>query len=674
MKKGIKKLVCLILAGIATLSFAACKPDNQGSTGGTTGGIEQVNPNHDFTATETRDWILKNGHSDYTIVVPADDMSTSTSYARVELITLFKEATGVELPWTTDENLTHSSTGKYLSIGKTNLYKTSGLSVDFKVLRDDGVRIITKDKTVYFLGGETGNGNLNAIYDFLHMTLNFEAYYLDCYELDHDVRNIRLMNYNVTDIPDIPFRRQGTGVITNPITNEYNDRMFGYRMRANTSYADYLLQPHQRWGDISSAASVNHNSWICLPKDEYMEDYPEFYSQLGNQLCYTARGDKEKYEVMVETVFQKIVQSLKWYTPKTHPKKNAFMLGMEDNLDWCDCDACTEIIEYYGANSATILRFCNDLSDKVQAWMADPANAEYAREDFDIMFFAYSSALLAPFQYNEETQKYEARDEGIIPRKNVTIFLAVSGFDHGVGVDHELNVEVRDNIRAWATYMDKIFTWRYGGFINDYYAPVDVFNFDSDCYKLFEEINADLCFSQQHSSQRGADSSFFILAGYVGAKLMWDSSLDVNELINNYMNAMYKDAAPYMMQLFELERMWFNTTHEKMDWTHTFWWLKPTYDGRYWTIGYVNQAFALLDKAYKTIERYKTDPVLYENMKAYIDMEWLHPAKVAVSNFESSFSADEYNRMKSDFKTTCYRLGMNMAGETTSLEKYFNEW
>ena len=690
MKNVMKKLLCLTLAGISLFSMAACGGNGGDSSSSSLGGgnadyTEKVfadnSANHVDNTTETNNWLLQNGVTHYKIVFPAGNNTRGVSYAKTELITLSKEATGIELTAISDEGMQHSTDAKYISLGDTALYRTSGLDVDLKPLREDGARILTKDNTIYLLGG-TEYGVLNAAYEFLEDILGFEAYFKNCYDLQTGVRDIKLKNYDITEIPDVPFRRQGTGAMLSPISTEYEDTMYKYRMRCPDSYSDRMTMPRMRWGEPNSAQSANHNSWHFLPKDEYLnqEDhpeqyYPEFYSApKQNQLCYTARGDEEKYEKFLELMTAKVTQSLQFDTPDKFPKKNAILVGMEDNLDWCTCPACTEIVDYYGAESATILLFCNDLAERVHAWMNEPENAAYKREDFDIMFFAYSSCLKAPFQWNEETQRYEGRDEKIIPHKNVTIYLAVSGFDHGVSIDHKNNIETKQNIDAWTTYVDKIWTWCYGGFIQDYFAFVDVYSFYEETYNFFYSVKTEFNVSQQHSSQRGADSSFFIMAGYVGAKLMWNSTLDVNVLINKYINAMYKEAAPYMMQLFNMQRVWFNTMHVKKSWTHTFWWLTPTYTAEYWSIGYVNQCFDLLNKAYNAIERYKGDPAVYQAMVDNIDMEWLHPAKVAIDNFQKDFTKEEYNALRARFKSTVNRLGMNCVGETSSMDNYLNGW
>lgn len=665
----------MLLAGITLFSLASCKDDGAGTSdassveeSSTQEEVKEKNPNHDFSYTETNDWLVKGGVSDYAIVMPAENTTTLLSYAKTELVTIFKEATGVELPVVTDDQVaTHTASGKYISLGDTKLYESANLGIDKRPLIEDGVRIVTKDKTIYLVGGKD-EGVLYAVYDFLNLNFGFETYYKDCYDLQTGVKDLKLMKYDVTDIPDIPFRKQGTGATT-AISNDYDDMMYTYRIRSYDAYWKRILLIHERWDDNKSKCGAEHNSFMFLPPDEYGESDPEFYSTQGNQLCFTARGDKAKYNKMMDLCFKKVVQSLKWYTPETNPDMNFVQIGMEDNLDWCTCDACNAAIAKYGAKSSTVLMFCNDLSDKIQEWMAQEENKAYARENFKVMFFAYQATLEPPYKWNEERQEYYTPYEELIPR-NVTVFLAVSGFDHSRSIYNDRNAAMYENVRGWGAYMDDIFFWTYGGFISDYFSFADVYNFYQDIYGFFHEVGGSFCLTQQHSSQKGADSGFFILAGYVCSKMMWDSSLDVNDLIDNYMNAMYKEAAPAMKQLFDHERTRFNIQYTQFSWSWTAWWNKPSFSSQYWTVGYVNEAFRLLDEAYSAIEKYKNDETLYNAMKGRIDMEWLSPAKVAIDNYEENFTVDEYKQMKAKFKKVVADLGISNIGELDKIDSY----
>lgn len=159
-------------------AFSACKKPVDSSTDDNPD-IPKENTNHIFNYTETNKYILENGATEYKIVM-AENVTTELEYARKELVNLFKEATGVTLETVSGANLSHSASGKYFLLGNTKLYETSGLNVDLSALKSDAARIITKDNTVYFLGG-SDSGVLYAVYDFLNLTLNFEAYAKTCY-------------------------------------------------------------------------------------------------------------------------------------------------------------------------------------------------------------------------------------------------------------------------------------------------------------------------------------------------------------------------------------------------------------------------------------------------------------------------------------------------------------
>ena len=148
----------MLLVVFCTSAFSACNARTDGKTPDT----PKENKNHIFNYTETDKFILENGVTEYKIVMP-EEVTTEIEYARKELVNLFKEATGVTLATVSGFNLSHSASGKYFSLGKTKMYETSGLNVNLSSLKDDAARIITKDNTIYFLGG-TDSGVLYAVF------------------------------------------------------------------------------------------------------------------------------------------------------------------------------------------------------------------------------------------------------------------------------------------------------------------------------------------------------------------------------------------------------------------------------------------------------------------------------------------------------------------------------
>lgn len=669
-----KRLFSILLAVASLFSLVAC---NNGENSG--GGTVVVPPNaettsnrynedssrwtktHWYEAQETNDYIVKDGKTDYKILLP--ELTTFTTYARDELIRFFGEATGVTLETVSDQTIAHSASAKYISLGDTNAFKTSGLSVDKEALGRDGIRILTKDKTVYIVGG-TDNGVLYGVYDFLKINFGFEVYYKDCYDLDTGVKSVKLRNYNVTDISDIPWKAKAG--ILNCESQDMDDFMFSYRMRA-TDDMDNIIFPIHKTNAQNSASDKLHNSLYYLPKETYQGTYPEFFSTKGEQLCYTARGDKEKYQKMVELCAEKVEQSLQWYTKDKNPLRNTVQIGMMDNWQSCECEACKAFAaSHNNAESAAVYKFVQDMARKVVDWMNEPGNEAYKRDDLQFTFFAYQWTLKPPFEVKDG--KVIIADD-IVPDSDLKIkpFNCFSSFDFGVRMDDPSNAEQIEYATQWAQYVSDGWSWTYGCFFNDYFCFYDPYTFYEDYYKWVYEHKYQYSLAQFHSRQRGADTGFYTLANYVTYKLLWDTSLSTAELIDNYFNAMYSDAADAMKEVFYECRMWFAEMHEEEGWGWSANQLQPTTQKKLISLGFINTLFNKLDKAYAAIEKYEKDEATYSKLKEHIDIEWLFPAKCAIGLYSNEYDVTE---IKVQFKSICSALGIKRVGEQVGLETF----
>lgn len=656
MKNSIRKILCVLLTVIFCFgALPAC--------GNQTDNEPTKDPNHDFTYTETENYVVKDGATGYKVVVP-ESVTTELNYARTELVTLFKEATGVTLEVVTDTGLTHSAENKCISLGKTNLYSSSGLSVDLSSLKEDGVRILTKDNTIYLLGG-SDSGVLYAVYDFLNLNFNFETYYRDCYTLDKNVKNVKLMNYDVTDIPDIDYRCRASGILYST-TSDYDDVMYSYRLRTVDAYWKRSLPIHEG-SEKSSASKSDHNCFYYLPTDVYLAQHPKFYSSKNakGQLCYTARGDADELDLMTTYCAEKIEQSLKFYPREQYPLYTSVQLGMADNYDMCACDECLRVsATHNNAIVATIIPFLKTVARKVNAWMALEENEPYRRDNFTYTFFAYQDTLTAPFTYDEASGKYVAADDSVLPEEvNIMPYFALNKLDHAVSIYDDSNANMRSTLDAWLTYFDNAWGWIYGCFYRDYFAFYDCYNYYTDALKYYSDNGFSLINPQLHSSQRGADTGFYTMAAYVFAKLSWNTSLDMQTLISEYMNAMFREAAEPMNEIFTEARLWHARARYEGNWTWTAWQMTPTSSTGYFEYGYVNKLFGLFDKAYGKIEKYSANADLYAKLKNRIDVEWLYPAMILINNFEDEVSEAEYKAICAKFKQICTDNGITHLSE-----------
>ena len=688
MKKN-KIILCILSAVLmAFASFGGCKKAGDTSIGGgrndkddvvtysgelavNTAALKQFdktyNENHSFSYKTTGTYMVKEGVTSYKVVVPEVE-TQAVSYAKSELSRFFKEATGITLGFVKDNGLTHNGANQYISLGNTSLYKSLGRNDDLTALKKDGTKIFTKDKTVYIIGGEE-TGVLNGVYDFLKINFGFEYFFTDSYTLRTNVTDLKLLDYDVTDISDIEYRER-IGYTNGPSDNS-DGKMISYRLRLRDSYGDLLLPIHT--GDTKATEiKNNHNSLYFLPEKKYGKDYPEFYSGTG-QLCYTAHG-KDTYDLMTTFCAEKIEQSLKWYPAEEYPQYKAVLIGQMDNVPMCRCTECMKIKgENNEANSAALMKFMHDVGKKVNEWMALEENAPYRRDNLKYMFFAYLDTSRPPFTENSNGDIVINEELKFNDDVNVAPFFAQSHLHTGVSFDDAANIEQKEYVRLWGKAFPGTWAWSYGGFYNDFFTFWDLYSFYPGYYKYLKANNYSLTFPQIKSCQTGADTGFNVLAIYMYSKLAWNSELSVENIFDEYFNAMYAEAAQPMKEMFNDLRLWFARNLKDNNWS----WSANMNGSISGSMEFVKQGdvvtmFRHLNDAYSKIEMYKKDPAKYASLKSHIDMEWLFPAKVSISNDTGLFTESQIAEIKTNFKMYVRTLGIQYISEFTSIEPFID--
>lgn len=664
-------LACLMAIVLCFTAFSGCDC-NSGSNGDTDNTNKTIEGTiHDFTMKETDEYLVKNGRTDYALVI-AEDANSFDRTGRDEFVTLFKQATGINIRVLQESGAgyTHTKDTKYISIGKTKLLESSGLEINYDELGTQGVRILTKDKSIYITGGGT-QGALYGVYDFMQITLNFEAYYHDCWVIDEDVENLKLYDYNVTDVPDVEMRCTGWG----PVMKNYNN--VSYRFRMPYDYVEYLLPVGD--AEHGEARQVIHNISELLPK---AYGRSEWYQDGGTQLCFTAHGDAEAYEEMVDRLAYVIEQCLKFYPRETYPNYNAATISIEDSSDVCSCASCLAAKEKYGENSGAVIVLCNKVMEKLSAWMSLPENEPYARDDFNLLFLAYWGYNESPTHYDEAQGKYVVNHEDCIMLDNVGVFYcADENFDTYFDVNHELSKKGRDVAGGWFDIASVVYLYTYTSNMHEYLGMNDTYAFfSSSGYQYFVEGGVKYWFNQ--GSRDSYDlTAFSGLKMFLDYKLEWNASLDSDELTEEWFNAMFKDAAPIMKRLFNAEREHIRAIYEENGLLYEFtmkYWLDQTH---FWSIPQLHSWIAICDEANALIEeRYKeADYELYEQTKFHIELEWASPAYYLMKCFgaQNGLPKDEVETIIARFDSFFERakpMAYREVGKGYTLQDFVDSW
>lgn len=599
--------------------------------------------NHYQSITETNNYLVRNGMTEYYIVYP-EDPDKAMSDAVSELKYFFKEATKIDLRSVTDVGMTHDDSNKVLSIGRTNLFKTSGLTIDENRLGNDGHIVKTVGNTIYMVGGGY-SGNLYAVYTFLEKAFNYDTFVRDSFTIDK-VSTFKLYNYDVVEIPDIMNRRPGTDYDVNKMT-DYDEVMNYNRLRVyNAKYG--TLPIHYEYTPLSNKG-VTHNAPCYLPDYIYKEKHPYWYSTAVPQdLCYTAHGDETELSLMIEEVAKKIEYSLTLYTPKEYPHMNLAVIQKLDAPGECACDGCMEQKTKYGTQSAAVIKFVNRVSQKVVEWMEKPENADYKRINFKFGFLAYHQFTQAPAIYNESTKKYEPIDESVVLSKNSFVQHApIYNFDTQSSLYHEVNEGGLESMERWqAVCSESSYSlWSYGNRPSRpmyYYDSLNHFNNDYFRF-LYKNGKVGLYFCERNYSD-GTTTGFEHLKDYVQSKLTWNCNLDMNALIEKWFNGVFGDAAPYIRQYFDELRFHTLKTAEENGMVV----INSMYYGidnkKYWPYYLQNRWLKLFDQAVEVIAPLESKNCeLYDKIMKNIMTEYIAPTYIMLNFYKSDMPVQERN-------------------------------
>ena len=636
--KTLKKVLCIVLSCVLFGAFVyGCKKKQkvEEPIAGIVPAKETYEGTHILTAPDvtTDDYFIRYGRSEYTLVVPKK-MNSTLQTAVEEFNNLLTKATGIVLDHVFDDDVTYSETAKYISLGNTVLVEQAQVDFDPSTIPSDGCRIITKGKSIFMLGSRDG-GVINAVYDFMTIYFNYEYYGRDCLDIDKNVTTAKLKNFDVTDIPDILYRHTPHAEWLLLDNDPYIMDMYAFgdsaavdvanrarRFRFNHAYdADFLrIDGYQI-----------HNALTGYLRAGVDDIKPGWISATGKQICYSASShtdhfDEENFQALARFCAEKIEKALVKYPRDQYPQYNTATLTQADDTGFCECPTCKEWrAKDNGALSGGMIRLNNAIIKYVKEWMALPENEPYKRDDLKLYFFAYNESEPAPVIYDEANDTYfPANDEVVLAEGTGVYYAAMDNMHYTRSIYDEINDMGREILKQWNAMTDNIWLWTYGDFYRSDGCFVDTYNyFNRDAYEYFAKYGVTYLFTETAPTSQGAIFGFETMFAYLQSKFMWNVSLNIDELIDNYMHAAYKDAADIMYDLFMDCRMTFAGISAKYGITSP--------NGRILNAEYYlptdfYREIDYVDKAIAAIEKYKdTDYKLYYILKARILQEEITP-------------------------------------------------
>jgi hypothetical protein len=411
-----------------------------------------------------------------------------------------------------------------------------------------------------------------------------------------------------------------------------------------------------------------HNTFAYLDPSVYASSHPAWYSADRTQLCFTARGDSEEYEAMLQTMLAKLISVV-----DASPNVANITITIQDTTTACDCTTCTAERAKYGTDSAAVIQFCNEISDRLEAHFTELAKATQSeKREFNILFFAYNKYTAAPVK--KVNGKYEPIDESVVCREHVGVFIAPITAAYNASFYDDVNTSTAEMIKGWGALSTKLYMWLYETNYSHYLFPLNSYDTMIETYRFCKENNANFMYTEGQWNQ-GNVTCFGKLKEYFNSKAMWDVNSDYNEICDDFFANYFREAAEPMRAYFDelqahlkkLEREYPADINGNIynNIAQTRFWPKRTLD--HW--------LEYLDEAYAAIGGYKSsDPELYETLAKHIKLESIFLRYALISLHSGSYSESTLDEMRRSFRDDCSDLSITMLNETSSLSNVFSGW
>ncbi len=642
-----KKFIILImtcLMAFTSLFVGACSNEKTGDGSPATLFNRGI---HVRDYVETEDYWVKDGATDYKLLISYENKDAKyIKYAVEDFQNLFFEATGITIPVVYDNEVYLAADSTFISIGKNRIFDETGISTEEYNLDKHGFVIKTFFKSI-FIAGNTDISAMYGMYEFLDYELNFDCFSNTSYYIDTEVTDLKFKNYNVTEVPDIKNRAAGDSFII-------NHYLTTRRMRYNGRDEESFL-----------GSSSAHTYFYHIPKETYLDPakpstyHPEWYSTDQTQLCFTAKGDEESRQLLLEAA----LNSFK-YEVSINNEGYMFIFSSEDNGAWCSCNDCKAISDQYNSNAAVVIQFLNELSDMIKDWFADDSaegGAQYARE-FYILFLGYQHTEVPPVDYNSSTGTYIPKDASVICDDNVSVMFAAGSYDYQNSINHQVNLAFIENFKGWSAISKRFNVYRYKSNFRDFMIPYDTFSWQQEFYQLIASYDCYWAFDEGQRSHTAGATGWQVLKSYLVAKICWDVNADVNELTDRYFDKYFGPASASMRKWFDEYRVHSTDLIENHGWTRTNSIYHTACQAKYWPKQLLDRWYGYINDAIDDINYLKkVDPVKYQEYYDHIVMERISIYYMMYQLYGKGtrYSQEFINDILVQYDADCKRLGVS---------------
>ena len=474
---------------------------------------------------------LKNSASEYSLAYlsSSTEAKTAATYVQGKLAT----STGVALPLTTFEqaNADEDHKGANIYFGDSTLAASYEISVpnaegSFTLFTGGkGIFLFSNDMMGYqagalklleelvgyrYVGGQTESFTYTkgASIDLPYLRLSYTPSFglRKCDWSDGNDGDMYSWGYN-----------QGYGDYTYYISAPAREKLTGETFHTSIR----AIYPGEFYSD--------HPSWFAV--NESGENYGDDYYKW--QLCYTAHGNNDEYQAMVNQA----ATYVKWlYQTRTNTNLKAFLFGTADNSNICHCSACNAATTTYGSIAGTVLKFVNDLRDLVI-----PSLSEEEQKEASIGFFAYGGYEAAPMVNGSPT---------LHMKDNVFCLVAPINADYNYPLTDSRNATSKQMFEDW-TQIGDVSAWLYDTNFLHYLYPLNSFEANHDNLVYLHSKGVKMVYLQGQHNANQPRTAFGAFKKFLAARMMMDVNQSYASLKEEFFSSYYGEAGEEMEQFFD---------------------------------------------------------------------------------------------------------------------------
>ncbi len=434
--------------------------------------------------------IVDRHESEYYIILPSKAKMSELKAASL-LQRYVHSSTGVKLPIMRDRE---PVTDYEICLGPTNR-KVDYIEESPEVLEEDGYRLMTIGDKLFIYGG-SDNGTLYGATSFLE-----------------DYLGVRVYSSSVQSTPE-----RKSFEIPASIDLLYNPpikfRSTHYRDTWNTAFPDWHKLDNNKDGGHPDWGYWCHSFNTLVPPEEFFQEHPEYYAEvkgtrIPTQLCLS---NPDVFEITLKNLRKAM---------DDQPDLTYWSVSQNDNVSYCQCDECRKIDEAEGTPMGSLLKFINRIAgefpDKVISTLA--------------------------YQYSRQAPK------SIKPAANVNIMLCTIELNRSIPIrDDPTSASFRKDLEDWAKITDDILLWDYVIQFENLVSPFPNLRVLQPNLQYFVENHVDKHFQQ---ANREVGGEFAELRGYLIAKLLWDPYLNIDQVMDDFLNGYYDKAGKYIRQYID---------------------------------------------------------------------------------------------------------------------------